>query len=64
MKLAVTTGGAMVGSAEITVAEKFWCSWQIRHSPLPVELVPSLLSVAGSEKWTIPLARVLLGRLP
>jgi hypothetical protein len=42
--------GATLGGSEISVAEKFWCNWQIRQSPQPTSGVAPLASVAGSEK--------------
>lgn len=54
----------MLGGTEITVAEKFWWSWQMRQSLQLRRLLFPLVSEAGSEKVEPAMALFAATRLP
>lgn len=60
----VSDVGTMLGGTEITLAEKFWWSWQMRQSLQFSRLPFVLVSDAGSEKVEPAMALFAATRLP
>jgi len=60
----VSDVGTTLGGTEITEAEKFWWSWQMRQSVQLRRLLFTLLSEAGSEKEELVMALFAAMRLP